>query len=105
MIARTPKNAMITNPVSDLVLRRKTNRCLPDVVVSAVVMSGVSSRSVRSMAMSALLPGPRVERGVDEVGNDVGDEDGEGDHQEAALHEGVVVRRHGGEQDVADALV
>src|SRR5690349_7783074 len=92
MTARTAKNPRIARPVIALPLRRNSSLRLPATgAVASVATSSVSVRTDVSTAMSALLPGARVERGVDEVRDDVRDQHGQGDHEEAALLERVVV--------------
>src|ERR1044071_2554229 len=116
MIAMSVKNPRMTSPATAFELRRNTNRPgrrrrrgtdgmtpvtgAPD---GPVIWS--SSMSVMSTVMSALLPGAGVERGVDEVGEDVRYQHGQGDDEEAALHERVVLGVHRVEEHEADALV
>ena len=79
---------------------RGTGACRPRGARWRPARSSAAPRRIAvSIVMSALLTGARVEHAVDEVGHDVGEQHGERDHQEAALHERVVLRRHRGEQD------
>src|SRR3954449_3102416 len=106
MIAIRQKNASTTRPVAAFGFATNRNRrrlARAPEVTGTSGPSGVTAVMVVVAAdTSALLPGTRVEEQVGDVGQQVGHQHRQRDHQEHALHQRVVLGADGLEQVVAD---